>query len=337
MNDRPKPRVGIVGTGGVAQLVHLPLCANRTSIDLVAVADADPDKAQVLAERFDVGSVLATEALLLGDEVDTVILCTPNHLHAAEAVAALEAGKHVLVERPLALTPQGCRQVVDAARANDRVLMVGMSHRFRPDTAALRSFVEGGELGEVYAGRVTWMSRHAPLRATTWRQRPEEAGGGALIDLGVQSLDLLLWLLGFPRIRRVSAVVSRGQNDVEDAANVLMQTEDGIGLTLEVSWSYFGAEDTHYTRILGTEGAGQLPPLEVFRQLGGRPMDVTPEQAPPPGGGSRYMNAHRRQLDQFFRAASGFADVPLPEEQEHLMAVVHAAYESAREGREILL
>lgn len=337
MSNGDKLRLGIVGTGAVAQLVHLPFCVNRNDVELVALADKDPAKARALSERFEVPRILATDALLQDAEVDAVLICTPNHLHEAEAVAALEAGKHVLVERPLALSAEGCRQVVDAARAADRVLVVGMSHRFRPDVAALRAFVAGGELGEIYAGRVAWMNRHVPLRRTTWRQRPEEAGGGALMDLGVQSLDLLLWLLGNPRITRVSAVVSRGEDSVEDAANVLMATEDGAALTVEVSWSYFAKEDSHYARVLGHEGSGQLPPLEIYKQLGGRPMEVTPEQAGPPRKGSRYLNAHRRQLDHFFRAARGYAEVPLPEEQATIMALLQAAYTSAQEGREVEL
>lgn len=335
MSDRL--RLGIVGTGAVAQLVHLPLSSGRNDVEVVALADKDPEKARALADRFHVPLVLATEDLLDHDGLDAVIICTPNHLHESEAVAALQAGKDVLVERPLALTPEGCHRVVEAARSAGRLLEVGMSHRFRPDVAALRAFIAGGELGRVYGGRVAWMNRHVPLRRTTWRQRPDEAGGGALMDLGVQSLDLLFWLLGDVTVKRVSAVMSRDDEEVEDAANLLMETTEGVSLTAEVSWSYFAAEDTHYTRILGTEGTGQLPPLEIFKQFGGRPMDVTPEQPAPPRKGSRYMNAHRRQLDHFFRAARGFAEVELPESQGEIMRVIQAAYTSAREGREVAL
>ncbi|UCC26097.1 MAG: Gfo/Idh/MocA family oxidoreductase [Gemmatimonadales bacterium] len=337
MTSQDRLRVGIVGTGAVAQLVHLPFCTNRRDVEVVAVADKDPDKAEALARRFHVPGVLSTEELLQGDAVDAVILCTPNHLHESEAVTALGTGKHVLVERPLALTPGGCRAVVEAAESSGRILVVGMSHRFRPDVAALRAFVAGGELGEVYAGRVAWMNRFVPMRRTTWRQNPEEAGGGALMDLGAPALDLLLWVLGNPTVQRVSAILSDGEPEVEHAANVLMETDGGLSLSLEVSWTYFAREDTHYLRVLGREGSGQLPPLEIFKQLGGRPMDVTPEQGGPPRKGGRYLNAHRRQLDHFFRAARGFAEVELPRSQAQVMAILQAAYESAREGREVEL
>lgn len=337
MTDGRPLRVGIVGTGAVAQLVHLPLCTERTDVEVAALADADTGKASALAERFEVDRVETTEVLLRDDELDGVILCTPNHLHEAEAIAALEAGRHVLVERPLALTPEGCRRIADLAGERNRIAMVGMSHRFRPDVSALRGFVQGGELGTIYAGRVAWMNRYVPLRRTTWRQNPSEAGGGALMDLGVQSIDLLLWILGDPAIRRVTAVASRNELEVEDAATLLLETEEGAALTVEVSWTFFSREDRHYARVLGSEGAGSLPPLEIFKQLGGRPMDVTPEQSPPPGRRNRYMSAHRRQLDQFFRGIRGFADVEPPRDQARVMELIQAAYTSIETGREVLL
>jgi len=330
-------KVGVLGTGAVAQLVHIPNCARRRDVELVALADKDPLKSRTLSQRFGVDRVVDTEELLDDPAVDAVIICTPNHLHEEEAVSALEAGKHVLVERPMALTPEGCRRVVEAARQADRTLMVGMNHRFRPDVAALRASVMSGQLGPLYSGRVAWMNRPVPLRRTTWRQNPDDGGGGALMDLGPQALDLLFWLLEDVTATRVLAHFHPEDEAVEEAASLLVRTDGDLSLSVEVSWRYFGATDVHHARILGREGSGQLPPLEIFRQAGGRPMDMTPVQPGPPQGGSRYLKAHRRQLDLFFRGARGYADVDLPEEQERIMAILQAAYESARTGREVEL
>ncbi len=337
MTEARPVRIGIVGTGAVAQLVHLPICTERTDVDVVALADAEADKAEALAERFGVGRVQSTEELVKSEDIDAVILCTPNHLHENEAVVALEHGRHVLVERPMALTPEGCQRVMDTAQDHGRIAMVGMSHRFRPDVAALRGSVHGGDLGSVYAGRATWMNRYVPLGRTTWRQKPSEAGGGALMDLGVQCLDLLLWVLGQPDIRCVKALASTGKLDVEDAATLLMETASGAALTIDVSWHFFARNDRHYLRVLGSDGSGHLPPLEIYKLLGGRPMDVTPEQSPPPGHTNRYMSSHRRQLDYFFRGVRGFASVAPPEEQVRIMELIQAAYESIRTGEEVRL
>ena len=181
------------------------------------------------------------------------------------------------------------------------------------------------------------MNRYVPLGRTTWRQEPSEAGGGALMDLGVQCLDLLLWVLGQPRIRCIKALASTGTLDVEDAATLLMETDSGAALTIDVSWHFFARQDRHYLRVLGSEGSGHLPPLEIYKLLGGRHMDVTPEQSPPPGRKNRYMSSHRRQLDYFFRGVRGFASVDPPEEQVRIMELIQAAYESIRTGEEIRL
>lgn len=329
-------KVGVVGTGAVSQLVHLPILLERPDVEVVAVADRDERKARAIADRFEVSRVVDDAGLFSDPDVDAVLLCTPNHLHEDQAVAALEAGLHVLVERPLALTAAGCRRILAAAEYSKRSVVVGMSHRFRPDVAALRAFVGGNELGRPYAARVAWMNRRVEVRRSTWRQQPDEAGGGAFMDLGVQALDLGLWILGQPRIQRVSAVMTRAEYEVEDAATVLLETEEGVALTVEVSWSYNASEDRHYARVLGTEGSGSLPPLEVYKQLGGRPMEVTPRQ-PEPSGTRPYMNAYRRQIDHFLRAIRGVGDSPAPEDQVHLMEVVEAAYLSARERREVSL
>lgn len=329
-------RVGVAGTGAISQLVHLPLLHERDDVDLVAVSDADEAKAQAIGERFGVSRVLGDPDLLSDPDVEVILVCTPNHLHEAQALAALEHGKHVLVERPLALSAEGCQRVLDAARAAGRIVAVGMSHRFRSDVAALRAFVAGGELGRPYAARVAWMNRKVPLRRSTWRQRPDEAGGGALMDLGVQALDLGFWLLGNPRVKRVSAVLTRDEYEVEDAGTILAETEDGVAFSVEVSWSFFAAEDRHYARVMGSDGSGSLPPLEVYKQLGGRPMEVTPRQAPSRGG-NPYMNSYRREIDLFLRSVRGEGDGELPDEQVHLMEVLEAAYRSAAERREIEL
>jgi predicted dehydrogenase len=330
-------RVGVIGTGAISQIVHVPIFAEREDVDLVAVADADLHKAEALSARFDVPLVLEADALIAHPDVDAVVICTPNHLHEEMAIAALEAGKDVFVERPLSTTSAGARRVVEAAERTGRVLVVGMPHRFRPGVAALRNFIAGGELGDLYAVRGSWMTRLMPASRHSWRYDRERAGGGALVDLGVPALDLCLWLIGFPEMKRVTCVTSPRDESVEDAATLMAETEHGIALTLEVSNRLFAGEDRYYARVMGTEGSGSLPPLEVFKQLGGRPIEVTPRQPRPRGGENPYTNAYRRLLDNFVQSVAGRSDVEIPREQVQLMALIEAAYASAGTGREVVL
>jgi len=324
-----------VGTGAISQVVHVPMLSEREDVDLVAVADADHRKAETIAERFGVPGALRFEEILDRTDVDAVVICTPNSLHEEMAIAVLRAGKHVFVERPLAVTSEGAQRVVDEAGAAGRMLAVAVPHRYRPGVGALRAFVAGGELGRIYAVRGSWLTRQAPGPRTTWRQRRALAGGGALMDLGVPTLDLCLWLVGYPTVARVRGSVHYGDHEVEDAATVMAETEDGAVFTMEVSACYFAAEDRYYARVMGSEGSGSLPPLEVYRQLGGRPLDVTPRQPRPRGGENPYTNAYRRQIDQFVRGVRGACEVDPPTEQVGLMRLVEAAYRSADEGREV--
>lgn len=338
MNEAADPiRVGVIGTGAISQVVHVPIFAEREDVDLVAVADADEHKAEALSKRFGVPYVLSTEETIARPDLDAVVISTPNHLHEEMAIAALEAGKHVFVERPLATSSEGAKRVIDVAEREGKILVVGMPHRFRPGVAALRNFIAGGELGHLYAVRGSWMTRLMPASRHTWRHDRQEAGGGALIDLGVPALDLCLWLVGFPAMKRVSCITSPADGAVEDAATLMAETADGIALTLEVSNRLFAGEDRYYARVMGTEGSGSLPPLEVFKQLGGRPIEVTPRQPRPQGGENPYTNAYRRLLDDFVQSVAGRSDAELPREQVALMALIEAAYRSAETGREVEL
>lgn len=337
MTDSDPIRVGIIGAGAISQIVHLPIFVERQDVEVVALADRDPHKADTLSRRYSVPIVVDTDELLALQELDAVVVCTPNHLHEEMTVAALEAGKHVLVERPIAATAAGAARVVEAAEKSERVLSVGLPHRFRPEVIALRSFVLGEELGELHAVRGSWLTRAIPAARTSWRNDAASAGGGALVDLGIPALDLCMWTVDFPKVRRLACLLGAEEGEVEHSATLLLQTEDGLAMTLEVSNRLFAAEDRYFVRVMGTEGSGSLPPLEVFKQVGGRPMEVTPRQPRPRGGENPYTNAYRRLLDDFVRQIRGLRDVSVPSEQIGLMALIEAAYRSAEEGREIEL
>jgi len=317
-------------------VVHVPIFSEREDVDLAALADRDPHKAETLSRRFGVPLVMEAQELIEYDELDAVVLCTPNGMHEQQAVAALESGKHVLVERPVALTAAGAQRVVEAARASGTVLTVGLPHRFRPEVIALKDFVAGSEVGRVFSMHTSWMTRQSSMRSN-WRSDRALSGGGALMDLGIAALDLCMWVLGYPEIRRISCVLGSLDGEVETAATLMAETTGGAALTLEVNNRLFAGEDRYHARVLGTDGSGSFPPLEVFRQAGGRPMDVTPRQPRPRGGENPYTNAYRRLLDDFVRSIDGTAEFELPEEQVALMALVEAAYRAAESGREVAL
>jgi len=169
MSER-RPRFAVVGTGAISQVVHVPILSERPDVDLVVLADVDAHKANDVAGRFGVHQTADPEEILERDDLDAVVVCTPPAHHEGFAEAALRSGKHVLVERPLAMTAAGSQRVLAAAREASKRLMVGMPHRFRPEVAALSSFVAGGELGRPLAVSGSWMLRPVPPKRWTWRR-----------------------------------------------------------------------------------------------------------------------------------------------------------------------
>lgn len=330
-------RVAVVGTGAISQIMHVPILVEHPDVEVAVVSDVDAHKARTVAERFGVPEAVGTDDVLVREDLDAVILCTPNHLHEAQAITALQAGKHVFVERPLSLSSQGAARVLAAARETGRHLVMGLPHRFRPEASALRSYVAGGEMGTLHTVRGIWLTRSVRLNRPTWRQKKDQAGGGALMELGVPTLDLCLWLVGYPEMSRVSCLTVPGDHGVEEAAVIMARSVGGLVITLEVSSRYFASHDHYYARVMGSEGSGSLPPLEIYKQLGGRPLEVTPRQPRPRGDENPYTNAYRRQLDHFVRVVTGVSEGALPAEQVALMALVEAAYRSAEEGREVVL
>jgi predicted dehydrogenase len=329
-------RLGVLGAGAIAQVAHLPILTRMRGVEVGALFDTDRSKARTIAERFGVGRVHGSVDELWRDpDIDGVIVCTPSHLHEEQVRAGLEAGKYVLCEKPLALSAEGGRRVLETPGAAER-LMVGMNQRFRPDAAALRSFVLGGELGDVFYLRAGWLNRRTVRGRAGWRQRKAGAGGGVLMDLGVQMLDLSLWLLGYPEPERVTTHVHRtGGGEVEDSAVLILQLGGNRVINLEVTWALISERERQYLHVLGSQGSGSLSPLKVYKDLDGTLGDVTPQIAP--GRENQYTASYRQQLLHFTEVVRGGDSLEAPAEQLTLLRVVEAAYRSAETGREVHL
>ncbi len=330
-------RVGVIGTGAVSQLMHLPILSERADVEVTAISDLDELKARAVAGRFGVPRILDDDALVADDDIDGVVISAPSFLHEGLVAACLRADKHVLVERPLALSSGGVRWVLEQAEHTGRGVVLGMSHRYQPDVSALRALIADGGLGEVSTARVSWLNQSVRRPRTGWRRRALESGGGALMDLGVPALDLALWVLGYPGVARVSALTPGDGFDVEEEAHLYAVTEDGVGIAMAASWRFHGTDDRHSLQVLGAAGSARLSPLSIFTEKDGRAVNVTPRLPIPRGGEDVYTSGYRRLLDHFVRVTAGQASPEPPAEQAVLMDLIEGAYASAREGREVSL
>jgi predicted dehydrogenase len=333
---KPSLRLGIIGAGAIAQVAHLPVLSRMRGAELVALCDNDGPKARSLAERFGVPDVFTDiEDLLEYDQLDAVVVSTPNHLHEPHVLSALAARVHVLCERPLSLTARGVERILSAAKRADRKVAVANNHRFRADVQALSGFLKGGELGRLTGIRAgSYQQRRV---SEGWRHRRAEAGGGVFFEQGFPLLDLALWLADFPEPVRVSAHMERGRgvSAVEDTMLVQLECAQGLSVSIDVSWSYVAEEDRWWFDVLASRGSARLAPLRVVKELNGKATDVTPTGAA--ARESAFTQSYRAELAHFVALVEGEADYEPPEDQVVVHRIAEAIYKAAEEGKEVRL
>ncbi len=331
-------RIGLIGAGAVVQVAHMPVLKKLKSVELAAICDTDLPKARALATRFGIPDVFDDIEDLLGHErVDALLIATPNHLHEPHILAALAAGCHVLVEKPLGLTAAAAQKIAKAAEKRDRVVMVGMTHRYRPDAQAVRSFVQSGELGEIDSIRSSWHVARPARTALGWRQRKDEAGGGVMLDLGLTMLDLCFWLAGNPAPARVSAALvhPKGERAVEQSGSAYVVCENGASIFVDVTWRHIGEGERFGVGLRGAKGTAGINLLHVWKELNGIPQDVSPT-----GSLSRensFSASFRAQWAHFLAAIAGEAKVPPLTEHITLLKVLEAIYKSDADGKDVAL
>ncbi len=332
-------RVGIIGTGAIAQTIHLPILSRMDDVEIAALADIDKPKLQTLAEKYKVAEYYHDHQKLLAmDGIDAVHICTPNSLHAPIALDALAAGKHVLVERPIARTTDEAEAMVAEAKKRKKILMVGMNNRFRPDAMILKNFVDGNELGNIFYTKAGWLRRRGSWNETGWARKKHIAGGGVFIDLGIPMLDLSMWLMGKPKpVSVFSAMYNHFQKEsVEDSSTAMIRFENNAVLSLEVSWTLLMENDFTYTNLFGTLGGALLNPLRIHKEMHGNLVNVTPTKIERPEYHSR--KSYEYEIRHFYESIKHNRPViSSGEEAAEIMRISQAIYQSAKEKREIVL
>jgi predicted dehydrogenase len=329
-------KVGIVGGGAITQVAHLPVLKKVRSVDVQAICDTDLPKARALADRFAIKDAFDDiEELLRFEALDAVVICSPTHLHESHILAALSAGLHVLVEKPLAMSAASVQRILRAVEKGNRVVMVAMNHRYRSDVQIVRSFVQSGELGTIESVRGSWHVFRPGRTQLGWRQRRDQAGGGAMLDLGLSVLDLGLWL-GNAAPVRVSASLDVGRDRaVEQAGSAFVICEKGMSVFVDVTWHHLGQGERFGVGIRGSKGTAGINPLNVWKELHGVAVDVSPTGSV--GRENAFTASYRAEWAHFQAAIAGEARVPSLQEHLVLHKVVDAIYRSALDGRDVEL
>ncbi len=262
-------KVGIIGCGKIAQVRHIPEYLANPHVELAGLYDINQARAQELAEKFGGKAYPSVEALLADPEIEAVSVCVANHAHAEVTIAALKAGKHVLCEKPMAVTLAECEAMVAAAEETGKYLMIGQNQRLAKAHAKAKELVASGAIGQVltfrtifgHGGPETWS---VDPGKNTWFFDKTKAAMGAMADLGIHKTDMIQYVLG-TKIVKTQAVLTtldkRGANGeligVDDNAICIYQMENGAIGTMTASWTYYAAED-NTTVIYGTKGELRL-------------------------------------------------------------------------------
>ncbi|MBP1993936.1 Gfo/Idh/MocA family protein [Paenibacillus eucommiae] len=350
-----KLRLGVIGTGGIFKHVHLPALLKHADIEIVALCDIIPAKAQIIADEHGIQQVYENyRDVLARDDIDAVDICTPNLYHSEIAIAALNAGKHVFCEKPDAVNQHEALKMKQAAESSGKVLMVMRNNRFRAVSQFLKRVSEQGHLGDIYAGRCGWIRRRGIPGKGGWFTTKELSGGGPLIDLGVHMIDLTVWLMGNPKPVSVSGSTyckfaastisdsehskfgetqSEGVFDVEDLANGYIRFDNGASLQLEFSWASNIGEESNFVELRGTKGGFKLvnDDIKLYTELEGVLCDIHPQI-------EASQDAHGANLYHFVDVIKHDAE-PLftPEQGLDMIKILDAIYESARTGKEVYL
>ncbi|MDA1635974.1 Gfo/Idh/MocA family oxidoreductase [Bacillus cereus] len=256
-------KVGIIGCGSIAQHRHLPEYEVNPYVQIVAVCDSNKKRAKKIANNYGVNMYTDYNELINCEELDAVSVCTPNHLHASISIAALQAGIHVLCEKPMATSKADAEMMIRAAEKSGKKLMIGHNQRFVASHQKAKKLIKSGAIGKIYSFR-TAFGHSGPENWSvdgkeSWFFKKEEAFLGAMGDLGVHKADLIRYILN-EEITEVGAFVETSAktfSNVDDCAICILKSESGIIGTLAASWSYVSKEDNS-TIIYGEKATLRL-------------------------------------------------------------------------------
>ncbi|RDW16967.1 gfo/Idh/MocA family oxidoreductase [Oceanobacillus arenosus] len=341
-----KLKMGIIGVGGIAQGRHIPAYLNiPDKVEIIAVQDVDTARAEEVAKKFDIPQVF-TDYHKLFSVVEAVTICTPNAFHAEITIAALEAGVHVLCEKPMAITAAECEAMIAAAEKANKVLSIGYHYRHLEVSQVAKRAVP--DIGDPLVTRVQALRRR---KIPGWGvfTKKELQGGGSLIDYGCHFLDLALWLLDNPKpvevigttYNKLSKIPNQLNDwgtfdhetfDVDDHVSAYIKFEDGSSMFFECSWAANIKEDTNHLSISGVDGGLNVFPYEFYQPKHGTYMTTGAALS------DNQQEAGLLQAENFVDACIGEAElISKPAQSLQVSKIIEAIYQSSEIGKSVRL
>lgn len=348
-------KVGVIGGGSISEFHIKPYVKNADAL-LIALCDKNKERLAEVGARYGVDNLYTNyEDLLANKEIDAISICTWNNTHAEIAIAALEAGKHVLVEKPLSMTVDEALAVEEAVKKSGKILQVGFVRRHGENTKLLKQFVDQGELGEIYYAKASCIRRLG--NPGGWFSDKSKSGGGPLIDLGVHMIDISWYLMGKPRPVSVSgntynrlgnrsnienlsfykaADYDPSLNDVEDLANALIRFENGASLFIDVSFALHAKKDELYVKLFGENGGAEIEPeLAIIMEKNNAILNIEPQID---NLSFDFEAAFTNEINHFVDCCRAGRETIAPvADGVQVMKILNAVYESAATGKEVYL
>jgi predicted dehydrogenase len=348
-----KLRVGIIGAGSISDL-HLSAYKDNKDVELIAIADLNEKRAQEKTEKYGAKKVYTDyHDLLADDDIDAVSICLWNNMHAQVAIDALDAGKNVLVEKPLSMTVEEAKRIEEAVHRNNRLLQVGFVRRHGTNTKVIKEFIDGGDLGEIYYAKASYLRRLG--NPGGWFADKEKSGGGPLIDIGVHVIDLCWYLMGRPKVKSVSGNVyhklgnrkniknldfykaadyDASKNSVEDMANALIRFENGASLMVDVSFTLHAKNDEVSVKLYGDKGGAEIEPeLQIITEKYDTIINATPQLS---SNAFDFTKSFQNEVDHFVSCClTGDESISPVEDGVEIMKILCGVYESSEKGIEI--
>ncbi len=351
-------KIGIVGNGGICGAHCCGYDREAARAEVYAVCDINIERAKTLAAKYNIPEERVftdVHAMVKLPELDAVDVCTWNNSHAECTIAALEAGKHVLCEKPMAFNAKQAQEMKDAAEKSGKLLMIGFVRRYGNDCTVMKDFVKNDYFGDIYYAKATYLRRHGSPGG--WFSDIVRSGGGPLIDLGVHVIDLARYLMGNhkpvsaygvtfnhlkdrPGVRNNGGYMcsDKGNADlfnVEDFASALVRFDNGSVISLEASFSLNTKHDKGDIEFFGTKGGAKLSPdLELYSQANGY---LTNTQLDYPTA-LNFNGLFENEITHFLDCIIDGVPCRSPaEDGVTIMKILDAIYESARTGHEVII
>ena len=358
--ENGKVRVGIIGCGGIANGKHLPGLKSVPEVEMVAFCDIIVERAEAACKQYGTADAKFYENykdLLADESIDVVHVCTPNISHSFITVDALEAGKHVMCEKPMAINSEEALKMLEAAKRTGKKLSIGYQNRQRPDSLYLKDACDRGDLGEIYFAKAHAIRRRF---VPTWGVflKEDEQGGGPLIDIGTHALDLTLWTMNNYKPKycvgttyhkfRYQTQTANACGDwnpdeftVEDSAFGFVVMENGATIVLESAWALNTLDVREAkTTLCGTKGGADMVDGLRFNGVDNNRM-FTKNIELGVGGVDFYSgNAggapHEREAYQWIHCIIDDTDpLVLPEQAYVVTQILEGIYESAKTGKAV--